>query len=50
MHRTFSRNFDELLCRLGVGATLDRNGSFKAINVSGPTLNDFAAILAVRRR
>src|SRR5215468_5650742 len=47
MHRAFSRNLDQLVGHCRIGFPFDGNDALKAIDVSRPTLNNFAAVFAV---
>src|SRR5262245_9708640 len=47
MYRAFSRNLDQLVGHRRLGFPFDGNDGLKAIDVSRPTLNSFAAVFAV---
>jgi hypothetical protein len=47
VHRTFARNFDQFVGHHSINPTLHANHAFEAINLAGPTLGSFTAILAV---
>ena len=50
MHRTPARNFDQPVGHRSIDATLDADHAFEPINLAGPTLGSFTAILAVLGR
>src|SRR4030095_5825179 len=50
MHRTFARNFDQFVGHHSIDSTLHADHAFEAVNLAGPTLGSFTAILAVLGR